>query len=86
MRERITKLDHGQIWPVVDSSSRNAVTIPWIRALLGDDAVERIMLPLKSNREERRRIRQFFPESKLSWFSPGVGNIDGLILPFPDDD
>jgi len=79
-RRRAVRLDHismnpnddteraNQISKSVDSSNRNAVTVPWIRALLGDEAVERIMIPLATDREERRRIRQVFPESKLTWF------------------
>jgi hypothetical protein len=60
MRERIEKTDKGTIWERSDD-------VPWLRRILGDEAIPRIILPFETDVEERRKIRAVFPEATLAW-------------------
>ena len=49
---------------IVDDPDR---TIPWIRTLLGDKAIETIELPITVSREYRDRLRAMFPGGAASF-------------------
>jgi hypothetical protein len=51
-------------------------TIPWIRALLGDEPIDEIDLPITVSREDRDRIRAVFPEAHLLALKPTRGYQD----------
>jgi hypothetical protein len=39
--------------------------LSWVRRLLGDSAVDRIGLPFKTDKAERRRLATIFPEAQI---------------------
>jgi hypothetical protein len=98
MRQRIREFDNGSVSISVDrvvvvlqesgpqSKNESAISIPWIRRLLGDEAIEQITLPAGTDREERRLIHNAIPEAALVWFTPLDNGRHGIIFPFRDDE
>ncbi len=92
IRKRIEEVDEGTITISVDhvviilKESRpqelSAIPIPWIRRLLGDEPIEQIVVPLATDREERRLIKRVFPEAALVWFMPNADGRTGTIMDF----
>ena len=65
---------------VADKRYNPDCSIPWIRALMGDEAITRIDLPITVSREDRDHIRAMFPEASLWAWKPTRGYKDD---PFP---
>ena len=84
MRDEINRMggDAGVLNAIVDDPDR---TIPWIRTLLGDKAIETIELPITVSREYRDRLRAMFPEvRRLLALRPTPDRGYALDL-FPED-
>jgi hypothetical protein len=98
MRQRIKEVDNGSVSISVDrvvvvlqesgpqSKNESAISIPWIRRLLGDEAIEQITLPTGTDREERRLIHKAIPEAALVWFMPMDNGRHGIIFHFRGDE
>jgi hypothetical protein len=92
MRKRIEEVDEGTITVSVDHvliilkenrpQKLSAIPIPWIRRILGDEPIERIVVPLATDREERRLIQRVFPEAALVWFMPNADERTGTFMDF----
>jgi hypothetical protein len=98
MRKRVKEVDDGFVSVSVDrvvvvieesgpqSRKESAISIPWIRRLLGDEPIEQITLPSGTAREERQRIHKIIPEADLVWSMPHIGGLSETVFPFRDDE
>ncbi len=88
MREYIESVDDGECQLVADVPEflrKRNPTVSWIRRLLGDEAIYLVVLPDKTDLDERRRIKAILPEAKLMFRRGVFVNGGESIAPFRDD-
>jgi hypothetical protein len=83
--------DHLNRYGNLEVDPSDAVEVPWIRRLLGDEGVEKLGLDADSDKNERRRAAALFPEAQIMACGlrrhPEV-SLDFFtteLIPFPDD-
>jgi hypothetical protein len=88
MIDRVVSIDNGFRMKIDFRMTEPAVSVPWIRRLLGDEAIDYIDLPLDTEIEERQRIRAAFPEAHIVGVYPRISGgkeSPARIAYFPDD-
>jgi hypothetical protein len=65
-------------------SEDSQLQVPWIRRLLGDQAIYAIGLPITASKDYRRKVRELFPEAIVASFvMRGPRSIK--LTDFPDE-
>jgi hypothetical protein len=61
--------------------------IPWIRKLLGDQAMRVILLAVTADNEYRHQVRELFPEAEITGYMivGSQGHLGITTVPFPDE-
>jgi hypothetical protein len=62
-----------------------AVSIPWVRMLLGNRAISLVLLQGDTDLNDVRRVRALFPEAVVYWARWDNSRNRGTFYDFPDD-
>ena len=85
-KELVGMIDNEQRRGYIDLATADETerAVPWIRTLIGDQAVHAILLPLSVSNEYRKRVRAIFPEADV--FAFRQLSLQAIKpLPWPDE-
>jgi hypothetical protein len=79
--------DNGNAKGLIDRTNANEPerAIPWLRLLLGDQAIRFVALPTNISKAYLERVKETFPEADIFATKPVPGFTMPTVIPWPDN-
>jgi hypothetical protein len=79
--------DNGYAKGVIDRANANEPerAIPWLRLMLGDQAIRFVALPTNVSKDYLQRVKETFPEADIFATKPVPGFSMPMIISWPGD-